>query len=307
MKTTCVKKRFSRGWLSPAILVALSMIPLTSCITGSEVTYLNDQMVALDKRVKKVEKSLDSFDKLMDKDLESSLHSILAKQAALSADMDQLRDQMAELSGRIEDNDHVIRQIVERDLGELDTIKTGFSDLAQRVANLEIKVMGKPQTTRSEHIPERENEKQARFPTAPEKKIPTVAPPVPVETESKEQTLYNASLATYKEGKFEESIRSFKEFLKKYPKSDLADNAHFWIGESFLALKQYEQAILAFQEVIKKYPKGNKVPGALLKQALAFLEIKDKTSSSLLLKKIIKNYPKSNEAKIARAKLRTLK
>ena len=74
-----------------------------------------------------------------------------------------------------------------------------------------------------------------------------------------------------------------------------------------MALKQYEQAILAFQDVIKKYPKGNKVPGAYLKQAMAFLAIKDKTSSSLLLKKIIKNYPKSNEAKIAQAKLRTLK
>jgi len=307
MKTTCIKKRFSSGWLSLAIFVTLSMIPLTSCITGSEVTYLNDQMVALDKRVKNVEESQGSFGKETGQDLNSSLRSILERQAALSADIDQLRDRIMELSGKTEDNEHVIRKIVERDLGELDTIKTGFSDLTERITNLEIKVMGRPQTTRSEQIPDRENEKQARLPTVPEKQVPIVAPPVPVETESKELTLYNATLATYKEGKFEESIRGFKNFLKEYPESDLADNAHFWIGESYMALKQYEQAILAFQEVIKKYPKGNKVPGALLKQALAFLEIKDKTSSSLLLKKIIKNYPNSNEAKIAEAKLRTLK
>jgi tol-pal system protein YbgF len=306
MNTTLVKKRFSRGWLSLSILVVLSMIPLTSCITGSEVTYLNDQMTALDKRVKNIEELQNAFDKETGQDLTSSLRSILARQAALSADLDQLREQMMELSGNIEDNDHVIKKIVERDLGELDTMKTGFSDLSQRITNLEIKVMGKPQTTRSEPISAREDEKQARLPTVTEDKTPTVVPPVPVEKESKELTLYNASLASYKEGKFEESIRSFKDFLKQYPKSDLADNAHFWIGESYMALKQYEQAILAFQEVIKKYPKGNKVPGALLKQALAFLEIKDKTSSSLLLKKIIKNYPKSDEAKIARAKLRTL-
>jgi tol-pal system protein YbgF len=276
-------------------------MPLTSCITGGEVIYITDQVEALDKRVKKIEESK------MDQGLESRLRSILGNQATLSADIDQLREQMMELSGRSEDNEHVIRQIVERDLGELDTIKTEFSDLSQRIINLEIKVMGKPQTTRSEQISDRESEKQVRLPTVPEKKVPIVAPPLPVETESKELTLYNASLAAYKEGKFEESTRNFKDFLKKYPKSDLADNAHFWIGESYLALKQYEQAILAFQDVIKKYPKGNKVPGAYLKQAMAFLEIKDKTSSRLLLKKIIKNYPKSNEAKIAQAKLRTLK
>jgi len=74
-----------------------------------------------------------------------------------------------------------------------------------------------------------------------------------------------------------------------------------------MILKQYEQAILAFQRVIKKYPKGNKVPNAILRQALAFYEIKDKTSAKLLLKKLIKKYPKSNEAKIAKAKLRTIK
>jgi len=303
MNTNYLKKRS----LCIALLVMLSMIPLTSCITGSEVTYLNDQMVAIDKRVKNIEESLDAFDKQSGQDLNSGLRSILERQAALSADIDQLRQQVMELSGNTEDNEHVIRKIVEKDLGEIDKIKTEFSDLSQRITNLEIKVMGKPQTTGSEQISDTEDEKQARLPAVPEQKVPTVVPPAPVETESKELTLYNASLASFEEGKFEETIRSLKDFLKKYPKSDLADNAHFWIGESYMGLKQYEQAILAFQEVIKKYPKGNKVPGALLKQALAFLEIKDKTSSSLLLKKIIKNYPKSDEAKIAQAKLRTLK
>ena len=91
-----------------------------------------------------------------------------------------------------------------------------------------------------------------------------------------------------------------------YPKSDLADNAQFWIGECHMSLEQYEQAILAYQEVIKKHPKGNKVPNAMLRQAVAFAEIKDKTSAKLLLKKVIKEYPNSSEAQIARAKLKTL-
>jgi tol-pal system protein YbgF len=124
---------------------------------------------------------------------------------------------------------------------------------------------------------------------------------------SKELTLYDDSLASFKEGRYEAAMDGFESFLKRFPKSDRADNAQFWIGESYMALKQYEEAILEYQKVIKKYRKGNKVPNAMLRQAVAFLEIKDKMSSKLLLKKIIKNYPKSNEAKIAGQKLKALK
>ena len=99
----------------------------------------------------------------------------------------------------------------------------------------------------------------------------------------------------------------FEALIKKYPDSDRADNAQFWIGECYMGIKKYEKAILAYQEVIKKYPKGNKLPSAMLRQAIAFLEIKDKTSTRLLLKKIINKYPDSSEAQIAKKKLEALK
>ena len=97
----------------------------------------------------------------------------------------------------------------------------------------------------------------------------------------------------YRKEKYEEAISGFQHFLDEYPKSKLADNAAFWIGESHMALKQYEQAILAFQKVIKKYPGGNKVPNALLRQALAFYELNDKTSAKLLLKKTYQTIPQN--------------
>ncbi|MBW2216337.1 MAG: tetratricopeptide repeat protein [Deltaproteobacteria bacterium] len=74
-----------------------------------------------------------------------------------------------------------------------------------------------------------------------------------------------------------------------------------------MSQKKYDQAIVAFQDVIEKYPDGNKVPNALLKQALAFYEIKDTISCRAILKKIIKKFPDSAEAKIAEAKLKTIK
>jgi tol-pal system protein YbgF len=146
-----------------------------------------------------------------------------------------------------------------------------------------------------------------QFPAAPQVQTPAKPAPPPEVQIPPDQKLYDVNMDIYRKEKYEEAIAGFKNFLDEYPKSKLADNAAFWIGESHMALKQYEQAILAFQKVIKKYPKGNKVPNALLRQALAFYELNDKTSAKLLLRKLIKQYPKTNEAKIAKNKLKTMK
>ena len=96
----------------------------------------------------------------------------------------------------------------------------------------------------------------------------------------------------------------FQEVIQRYPKSENADNAQFWIGEIYYREKWYEKAILEYQKVIEKYPDGNKVPAALLKQGLAFHNIGDKANSRHILEELVKKYPKSNEAKIAREKLK---
>jgi len=39
----------------------------------------------------------------------------------------------------------------------------------------------------------------------------------------------------------------FVEFIKRFPKHDLADNAQYWIGEGYYAQKKYEPALTAYQ------------------------------------------------------------
>ena len=118
-----------------------------------------------------------------------------------------------------------------------------------------------------------------------------------------ESELYERALGYYRDGHYEEATAGFKGFLKLYPKSNLADNAHFWIGECYGALKRYEEAILAYQRVINGYPKGNKVPIAMLHQAFAFEKIDDKTTAGIVFKKLLKNFPDTKEAEIAKGRL----
>ena len=89
-----------------------------------------------------------------------------------------------------------------------------------------------------------------------------------MEPKTKETELYDKSIALYRDGKYEEAIEGFRTFLKTFPKSDRADNAHFWIGESYKREKKWEEAKAAFQVVEQQYVSSPRVPEAMMQVAL---------------------------------------
>ena len=117
---------------------------------------------------------------------------------------------------------------------------------------------------------------------------------------------YEAAWKLLERKDYRTAIARFKEFIKKHPQSEYADNAQYWIGESHYALREFDQAILEFDAVRRKYPKGDKVPAALLKQGFAFAELGDKVDARLILQELIDRYPQSQEAAKAKQKLKTL-
>ncbi|MCF8146490.1 MAG: tol-pal system protein YbgF [Deltaproteobacteria bacterium] len=292
----------NRSLMGQIALIICVLLFGSSCVTDEEFLYLNDQVVALNKRVTRLQ------------DVSKELVSVREQQATADAELHKIREDMQSISGRLDENNRLVNRAIERDTTTQDDLGTTVSDLNDRVARLETEVRRLHTYLNLEPVapaPAQETEQRPFRAPEPEPapQVPQLRPPVPVVEPpdgSPEQRLYDVNLALYREEKYEEAIAGFKNFVEKYSKSDLADNAQFWVGESYMSLKQYEQAILAFQRVIKDYPKGNKVPNAILRQAVAFYEINDKTSSKLLLKKLIKQFPKSNEAKIAEARLKAM-
>jgi len=102
------------------------------------------------------------------------------------------------------------------------------------------------------------------------------------------------------------AIQKLREFLRKSPKSDLADDAQYLIGESYYANRDFNRAILEFNEVLLRYPKGDKVPAALLRQAFAFAELGDKVDARLVLQKLVSEHGGAPEAEKGRQKLAEL-
>jgi tol-pal system protein YbgF len=118
------------------------------------------------------------------------------------------------------------------------------------------------------------------------------------------EDMYKEAFETFQKGKYEDAIKRFSTFIDLYGTTPLVSNAHYWIGESYMNLKNYDKSILYFQETIDKYPKSEKAPRALLSQAEAFRLTNDKKSSITILKRVIELYPKTEEAIIAERRLR---
>jgi tol-pal system protein YbgF len=121
-----------------------------------------------------------------------------------------------------------------------------------------------------------------------------------------EEDEYRMALALVEQKNCDEAIPRLRSYLRKYPDTDLADNAQYWIGECYYAQRDFNNAILAFYDVTRRYPKGDKVCAAMLKQGFAFAELGDAADARIVLERLVQTYPSCDEASRAKVKLSSL-
>jgi tol-pal system protein YbgF len=120
------------------------------------------------------------------------------------------------------------------------------------------------------------------------------------------ENLYHQGYGDYSRGNYALALQELQEFLRRYPDSELGDDAQYLIGEVAFSQQQYEQAVQAFDQVVQNYPQGDKVPAAYLKKGLALLELNRTADAVIQLQHVITAYPRSEEARVARDRLRDL-
>lgn len=118
-------------------------------------------------------------------------------------------------------------------------------------------------------------------------------------------TDYRAAVELVKAGKHDEAVAALRAFLVKYPRHDYADNAQYWLGETYYAQKDYTHALAEFRTVIESYPRGNKVPDALLKVGYCYQAMGQADKAHAVLAQVVSLYPKSEPAVLAAKRLET--
>jgi tol-pal system protein YbgF len=203
------------------------------------------------------------------------------KLSAITKEQEGIRRQFINLSSLSESGDDKVRGILGK-IDELDhQLQTYWRDTKAELTIL-----------KTESI-------KARAP------VQSVQPP-PQQNDVKYETTYKEAFDAFQKGAYEEAVDKFSGFISAHPGNPLVSNAYYWLGESYMGLRNYEKAIVTFQEIIDKYPTSDKASRALLSQAEAFARAKDEKSSITILKKVIELYPKTEEAAIAERRLRNL-
>ncbi len=183
---------------------------------------------------------------------------------------------------------------------KLNGVEKAISERASRPqpqAAVASKVAAEPRKTK--RAPKKAPAKRLAKKPAPKATVVAAKPSVHSE--------YESAHRAYKNQRHDEALALFKNFYKRYPNHDLADNAQYWIGEIYYDIQDYPNAILAFKEVVTDHADENKAPDALLKIGYSYIALDDPANARIFLKRVIRNYPFSESEAKARAKLKEIK
>ncbi len=134
---------------------------------------------------------------------------------------------------------------------------------------------------------------------------PAAAAPVGAPPGS-EQAAYMQALDSLKNAKYPDAITELQQFLSTYPKSDLADNAQYWLGETYYASGDFSKAASAFRTLLGQWPSSSKAPDALLQLGYSQYELKQYQDARTTLAQVAQKYPGSTAAQQAQDRLRQM-
>lgn len=121
-----------------------------------------------------------------------------------------------------------------------------------------------------------------------------------------EEAAYLNTFDQLKNGKYDEAIRGFRGMLDKWPQGRYADNAWYWMGESYYVKRDYNASLSSFQSLIEKFPSSPKLADGLYKMGLCQIELGRKDQARSALQRIVNDFPRTNAANLARQKLQQL-
>jgi len=120
------------------------------------------------------------------------------------------------------------------------------------------------------------------------------------------RSLYDAAYQDLTRGNHGLALMGFEEVLTQFPDSELADNAQYWIGETYYDQADYEKSLEEFRKVALNFPTGDKVPAALLKAGFSLQALGFKQDACEAYRDLVDRFPGSEEARLAMTRLTDL-
>ncbi len=294
--------------LRPAVIIGFVLL-FSGCVTQQTFQSHVNKFQRLEKQAKKNNKILAQIRG----GTEGSLSAVQQDQADIKADMIDLHTEMQQLRGMVSTGSHQKemqsqqRETIEESLVlQLSHLQNQMKSAEVRIARMEEYFDLKAPPASSLKGGAASGSKAVPAPTAAASGAAAVSS-APTKKALSSEDAYEIAYRLYKSEQYKAARTAFEQFARKYPKSQLVDNALFWIGETYYRFDDYENAIFWYQQVLEKHPKGSKTADSLLKMGYALEKIGEKQAAVVALEKLVKEHPKVSQAGVARRKIEQLK
>ena len=259
---------------------AVCLVHTTGAFAQAPVVDARD----LDERLKRLERILGS----------ESLVKLYDEVESLGTEVRELRGQLEVLS-------HTINQIEQRQ-------RDLYLDTDQRLQRIE---SASPTQTASPSplpaTPPAETAAPSQPAPAPAATAPAQTPPAAGIDPFAEQQAYQSAFDLLKSGRYEDATIAFQQFIAEYPAGSYADNAQYWLGETYYITRRFEQAVQEFKRLVSAHPNSQKLTHALLKIGYAHDELGNKAEAERVLGELMERHPQSAAAALARKRLLSIR
>jgi tol-pal system protein YbgF len=120
------------------------------------------------------------------------------------------------------------------------------------------------------------------------------------------EEVYRSAYEDYMRGNYDLAADGYREYLRRWPSTELSDNALYWIGECYDAQEKPQEALDTFTKVLEDYPTSDKAAAAQLKKGLIYLKMGDQGQGVVNLQYVVYEHPGTREADLAREQLKSL-
>lgn len=260
-------------------LAAGVFLLLTGCVSTKDIEALQGQISEVQRQLLQIQKQSSSKEEVADLEgaIKRQTDALLKSEADVQVNLDSLSSQIDQLEANLEDTNYRLAQ------------------LSQQIAvtNQELKSF-------------RSTALSMRGPAVGSGDGAAATPGRQASGSADPQDMYQKAYNDYLRGNYDLAVLGFRQYLDVFPETELADNAVYWIGESYFGQGQYRQAIDEFEDILTNYPRSDKSASATLKKGYAYLELREQAQGVAQLQRVVREYPGSDEANLARQRLRQL-
>ncbi|HVT62043.1 MAG TPA: tol-pal system protein YbgF [Legionellaceae bacterium] len=227
-----------------------------------------------------------------------------------------LQKEIQDLRGQLEIQAHELNELKQQQLSFYQDLANQLNPAAAETAQ---KKLAHPSLTPTNTIDE-QNASNAETPNSTESNalieakqaiqpVPSIEPQSVVKASTnpaEEQISYLAAYDLIKQKQYPQATSAMQQFLSKYPHSGYSANAHYWLGELYLAKKEYDNAITQFDTVIHEFKSSSKYAPSKLKLGYALAGTGRIGEAKEQLLAVMNKYPDTSAAHLAQMKLKAL-